>query len=47
VPDPLTPELRETLRRTFADDVRLLSTVVGRDLGHWLDRRAGGGSDSR
>ena len=38
-PDPLTPELRETLRRAFADDVRLLSTVVGRDLGHWLDRR--------
>ncbi len=46
-PDPLTPELRETLRRTFADDVRLLSTVVGRDLGHWLDQRPGGGSDSR
>jgi Sulfotransferase family len=36
-PAPLTPEMREMLSRAFAEDVRVLSRVVGRDLGHWLD----------
>lgn len=32
---PLSPELRETLRATFAADVDRLGRVIGRDLSHW------------
>jgi len=32
---PLSPEMRETLRSHFAEDVRALSVLLGRDLSHW------------
>ena len=35
-PARLTPELRETLSRAFAEDVLILSRVLERDLSHWL-----------
>jgi hypothetical protein len=34
-PDPLPPELREEMRRTFAPEIRKLEGLLGRDLSHW------------
>ena len=39
-PVSLSPVLRQTLAAAFADDVALLSDIVGRDLGHWLSAAA-------
>jgi hypothetical protein len=39
-PARLTPELRETLSRAFAEDVLILSRVLERDLSHWLAAKA-------
>jgi Sulfotransferase family len=36
-PAPLAPAMRETLRATFAPDVAKLSTLLHRDLSHWLE----------
>lgn len=33
---PLTPEMKQTLRDYFADDILLLSRLMERDLDHWL-----------
>ncbi|HET9672378.1 MAG TPA: sulfotransferase [Actinomycetota bacterium] len=35
---PLPPEMRERMSRSFADDVRATSELIGRDLGPWLPR---------
>lgn len=35
---PFTPELREQLSDYYAEDVRELENMIGRDLGHWLAR---------
>jgi len=35
-PVTLAPALRQTMAASFAEDVALLSDIVGRDLGHWL-----------
>jgi hypothetical protein len=35
-PTALPPALRQTLAAAFADDVALLSEILGRDLSHWL-----------
>jgi hypothetical protein len=35
-PPPLDPELRQRLNDTFRPDVERLSTLIGRDLTHWL-----------
>lgn len=37
---PLDPDFRQELADTFADDIRLLSTLVGRDLTPWLEGRS-------
>jgi hypothetical protein len=34
-PRPLSPELRRELRAAFAGEIRKLSELLGRDLGHW------------
>ena len=34
---PLTPELRAELSEFFADDVKQLSSLLGRDLSHWTE----------
>jgi hypothetical protein len=39
---PLDPAFRQELIDTFADDVRLLSRLIGRDLTPWLDGRSVG-----
>jgi hypothetical protein len=36
-PAPLDEDTKTTLRAAFADDVALLSHLLGRDLHHWLD----------
>ena len=33
---PLTPEIRSELTRIYDEDIRELSQVINRDLGHWL-----------
>ncbi len=35
-PDPLDPALRAQLTTEFADEIRELSRLIGRDLAHWL-----------
>ena len=40
VPEGLSPALRATLVEAFADDVRILSRIFGRDLRHWLEADA-------
>jgi hypothetical protein len=35
-PVTLPPALRQAMAASFAEDVALLSRIVGRDLGHWL-----------
>jgi hypothetical protein len=37
VPETLPPSLRATLADAFAEDVRVLSEIFGRDLGYWLE----------
>ena len=37
VSEGLSPALRATLVEAFADDVRILSRIFGRDLRHWLE----------
>lgn len=32
-----SPELHEEMRETFREDVALLSSLLGRELGHWLE----------
>ena len=34
----LSPEMEETLRDYFKEDIELLSEIMGRDLSHWLKR---------
>lgn len=34
-PRPLSPELREEMRATFAPEIRKLENLLGRDLSHW------------
>jgi hypothetical protein len=43
VGDELSPELRAVMAEAFAEDVRILSRIFGRDLSYWLsgDRAAG------
>jgi hypothetical protein len=36
-PAPLDPAMRKALRDTFAADVDKLSTLLQRDLSHWLE----------
>jgi hypothetical protein len=36
-PDPLTPQLADTLRETLRPDIQLLSRLLDRDLNHWID----------
>jgi hypothetical protein len=36
-PEPLTPQLAETLRETLRADVQHLSRLLDRDLNHWTD----------
>jgi len=36
-PEPLTPQLAETLRETLRADVQHLSRLLDRDLSHWTD----------
>jgi hypothetical protein len=36
-PAPLDPEMKKTLRDTFATDVNKLSKLLHRDLSHWLE----------
>lgn len=33
---PMDPQIAARLRETFADEVQRLSTLIGRDLSHWL-----------
>jgi hypothetical protein len=37
--DPLSIEMMNELREYFRDDVRLLSQIIGKDLGDWLANR--------
>ena len=36
---PIDPQIAGHLRETFADEVRRLSVLIGRDLSHWLARK--------
>jgi len=36
-PEPLTPQMADTLREALRADNQLLSALLERDLGHWLD----------
>jgi len=37
-PDPLTAEMEEILREALRSDIRHLSRLLDRDLGHWTDK---------
>ena len=37
---PLQPEMTEKLTNYFAEDVRALESLLGRDLSHWLDEQS-------
>lgn len=37
-PDPLTPQMADTLRETLRPDIQHLSGLLDRDLNHWLDK---------
>ena len=39
-PEPLSPELRRELQAVFDPEIRKLSELLGRNLGHWLELRA-------
>jgi hypothetical protein len=34
--EPLSPELRCEMQAVFGPEIRKLSEILGRDLGHWL-----------
>jgi hypothetical protein len=40
-PIRVPPQLRREIGRTLAGEVALLSRLIGRDLGHWVDGQAG------
>jgi hypothetical protein len=37
-PDPLTAEMEDILREALRPDIRHLSHLLDRDLGHWTDK---------
>ena len=38
VREQLSPRIQAEIRDMYSDDVALLETLIGRDLGHWLGR---------
>ena len=43
---PIPPAVQQEIRAEFKDEVERLGALIGRDLGHWLQPRAGSSSDA-